>query len=184
MGANIGVATLYFKFLYPKARITSYEPDSKTFELLQKNIIGENLPSVIAINKAIGEANGNVFFWTDVKTPGSLINGRRKNGSKKILVQSIDILDEINGKIDLLKMDIEGAEKLVLPRLLLSEKSITVREMIIEYHHNSFPEERSEFGKFLETIEGAGYKYQITTNSFVIQNKNCPQDILIRAWRE
>ncbi|HEX4602645.1 MAG TPA: hypothetical protein VH724_01505, partial [Candidatus Angelobacter sp.] len=33
-GANIGMATLYFKWLYPLAQITAFEPDPTTFNAL------------------------------------------------------------------------------------------------------------------------------------------------------
>lgn len=38
-GANIGMAVLYFKYLYPGAKIECYEPDRETFLILQKNVI-------------------------------------------------------------------------------------------------------------------------------------------------
>ena len=37
-GGHIGLAVLYFKTLYPQARILSFEPNPETFALLQKNI--------------------------------------------------------------------------------------------------------------------------------------------------
>ena len=37
-GANLGMASLYFKWLYPKARVRAFEPDPSTFELLKQNL--------------------------------------------------------------------------------------------------------------------------------------------------
>src|ERR1035437_596152 len=42
-GANIGMATLYFNFIYPKANIFSFEPDPNTYALLEKNVINNHL---------------------------------------------------------------------------------------------------------------------------------------------
>jgi hypothetical protein len=33
-----GMASLYFKWLYPKARVRAFEPDPATFDLLKQNI--------------------------------------------------------------------------------------------------------------------------------------------------
>src|SRR5262249_42775274 len=37
-GSNIGVSTLYFKHLYPRARVTAFEPDPGLFRTLQENM--------------------------------------------------------------------------------------------------------------------------------------------------
>ena len=41
-GAHIGLATLYFKSLYPDARITAIEPYPRSFELLNKIFLKTN----------------------------------------------------------------------------------------------------------------------------------------------
>lgn len=35
-GANIGMATIYFKWLYPDSIIYAFEPDKQTFKILKK----------------------------------------------------------------------------------------------------------------------------------------------------
>jgi len=37
-GGNIGISVVYFKMLYPRARVVVFEPDPGAFPLLQKNI--------------------------------------------------------------------------------------------------------------------------------------------------
>src|SRR5438309_286226 len=37
-GANIGMAVLYFKWMYPRSRIVAFEPEPATFELLKRNV--------------------------------------------------------------------------------------------------------------------------------------------------
>jgi len=37
-GANIGLSLIYFKRLYPQARIIAYEPDNSIFKLLESNV--------------------------------------------------------------------------------------------------------------------------------------------------
>src|SRR5258707_8425113 len=57
-GANIGMATLYFKWLYPQAQITSFEPDPVTFQVLKRNIVDNELQDVALHNVALAGEKG------------------------------------------------------------------------------------------------------------------------------
>ena len=52
-GGHIGLAVLYFKSLYPRARIVTFEPNPETFFLLRENIVQNDLSGVRAINMAV-----------------------------------------------------------------------------------------------------------------------------------
>src|SRR5437899_3016680 len=53
-GANIGMATLYFKWLYPAAQINAFEPDPTTFSALNDNVSRNRLQGVSVHNIALG----------------------------------------------------------------------------------------------------------------------------------
>ena len=61
-GANIGMSVLYFKWMYPNARILAFEPDPATFELLTRNVATNRLEGVELHCAAIGGAAGEVPF--------------------------------------------------------------------------------------------------------------------------
>ena len=46
LGAHIGMTTLYFKRLFPQARLTAYEPIPANFVLLKKNVEENQLGNV------------------------------------------------------------------------------------------------------------------------------------------
>jgi FkbM family methyltransferase len=71
--ANIGMATLYFKWLYPKARIEAFEPDPNAFVVLERNIARNRLTNVVAHNCALWDGNGQIEFFVDRTHPGSLL---------------------------------------------------------------------------------------------------------------
>ena len=50
-GANIGMATIYYSYWYPNAKIVAIEPEQSNFEILRRNC--ENLPNVIPIQGAL-----------------------------------------------------------------------------------------------------------------------------------
>lgn len=112
-GANIGLATLYFKFKYPGTRIISVEPESSNFEMLKKNTgpyTGIDLIKKGIWNKTcdlylIDNGEGHASFRVSEIDP-------QKNVVGQIEAIGInEIFEKFNlDSIDLLKMDIEGSE--------------------------------------------------------------------------
>ena len=52
-GGHIGLAVLYFKSLYPRSRVLTFEPNPETFSLLKRNIVQNSLHGVEAVNMAL-----------------------------------------------------------------------------------------------------------------------------------
>ena len=71
-GANIGLATLFFKWLYPQAVIYAFEPDIDTFALLKRNVEANSLTAVHLYNVALSDKAGTAEFHVDHANPGSL----------------------------------------------------------------------------------------------------------------
>src|SRR5512134_1625936 len=53
-GSNIGLSILYFKRLYPKARIIGFEPDPAVLHYLQDNVSANGLTDVKVVQAAVG----------------------------------------------------------------------------------------------------------------------------------
>ena len=184
-GANVGVATLYFKWLYPKARIFAFEAEPDTFSLLQRNIRQNHLSHVEAHNCAIWDQNGTVPFFFDPRTPGSLLmsTNQARLAGERIEVQSKKLSDFIHEPVDCLKLDIEGAEQRVLSELIRSGKIHFVRRLVVEYHHR-IGNQHSCLASFLKDLEESGFEYQIdASDQFLSLRTTAFQDILIRAYR-
>lgn len=111
-GANIGLSAVFFANKYPGALVVAVEPDKQNFQFLERNT--ENCKNVVCINKAIWSSNvamkvidegmGNWGIQTVIadKDDNDFIPG----------ISLKEILDNYNQeKIDLLKIDIEGAEQ-------------------------------------------------------------------------
>ena len=163
-GANIGLATMYFKWRYPHSRITAFEPDPLTFQTLGRNVQRNHLPDVSIHNVALWKEDGALSFFVPENAPGSpKMSAYRPQGfGREITVSSKRLSDYITGPVDLVKMDIEGAEHEVMCDLVRSGKIEQVREMIIEYHHN-IPGDSKSFGGFLSMLESCGLRSQINS---------------------
>jgi FkbM family methyltransferase len=182
-GANVGLASLYFKWLYPKAHVLAFEPDPTTFQLLKQNIMRNHL-DVEAHNCALWDGNEEVDFVVDSNNPGALLmstdNCRMKG--RTIRVPARRLSDFILDSVDFLKLDVEGAEHRVLSELVQANKIRRIRQMIVEYHHR-IGRRKSDLGRFLAMLENAGFEYQIHAAIYPVTSKNLYQDILIAAYQ-
>ena len=72
-GANVGMGTLYWKHLYPQARVIAFEPDPTIFRVLRENLAARNLTKVQPINAAVWTKEGEVSFWEEGTDLGKLL---------------------------------------------------------------------------------------------------------------
>lgn len=184
-GANIGMSVLFFKKLYPKSRIVAFEPDNKSFELLEENIKLNKLDNIKLVNKAVSSRKGNIAFYYDKEKSGSLCMSLLKDRSHSDIqnIESVLLSDYVRKEIDFLKMDIEGAENEAIQELAANNKLEMCNEVVIEYHHNINHNEQS-LSKFLNILESNGFGYQVTSALNPPFSKNKFQDILIYAYKK
>jgi FkbM family methyltransferase len=183
-GANIGMATFYFKWLYPGAQIHAFEPDPKTFTLLQRNVAQNHLTAVDVYNCALWDQNGTVELFIDPGIPGSLLmstDSARCHG-ERIQVPSRKLSDFIQGPVDCVKIDVEGAEHHILCDLVVSGKIALVNQLIVEYHHR-IANQHSCLAAFLKRLEDSGFEYQVQASVSAIPSETTFQDIIVRAYR-
>lgn len=183
-GANIGFATLYFKWLYPESRIFAFEPDKTTFRFLKRNIELNGLKNISLYNMALWDRKKKINLCIDKENPGWLAMSAKQDRLHKdrIRVEAAPLsLFMPKGKIDFLKMDIEGSEDNVIGELNENKKLGNIREMVVEYHHET-NKKKSHFSKFLKIFEDNNFEYQIDAKCIPIFSKEKFQDILIRFY--
>ncbi len=116
LGSNIGLSALYFSKFFEHAQIYCVEPSIGNGVMLKQNLT-KNLVKFVLMNNAIW-SNNEMLHLTNNFRDGkdwSLFTQPIVNGKNEVIVQGItlDSLLKANNikKIDLLKVDIEGAEK-------------------------------------------------------------------------
>jgi len=100
-----------------------------------------------------------------------------------IRVPSRKLSDFIQGPIDFLKLDVEGAESRILSDLVSSGRIHSIRQMVIEYHHH-MGNKRSCLADFLRQLEKAEFGYQFHASLWPVASKSVFQDLLIGAYRD
>jgi glycosyl transferase, family 25 len=117
LGANIGLATLYFGARYPQASILSVEPDADNFGVLLRNT--QSLQQrVHRYQAAIWTHDGQINLRTEDDTNRSLgawgiqVTASPSPGQKSVPCYRLATILDLAGfsAVDILKIDIEGAE--------------------------------------------------------------------------
>jgi FkbM family methyltransferase len=181
-GANIGMSVLYFKLKYPDSVIYAFEPNPESVALLEKNIAQNRLAGVTIFNCGLLDRNGaSLLHLGDER--GSVHAGvfaraevnRSVSISFKRLSEYIMALENI----DLIKIDVEGAEHAIVKDLINTNTLRKSLRYIIEYHH--FPPPSPQyFASFLAVFERNRFNYNIST---VFTKNGSFQDVMIYLER-
>jgi len=133
-GANCGMATLLFATKYPQAKIIAVEPEPSNYSVLLKNT--NRYPNVVPIQAALWNRDcrltiGKEHYYDKwafrVSDTGTEVNG--------ITIPSLMRATGIKS-IDLLKIDIEGAEAELFEK---PDWLPFVKAMAIEFHESVRP---------------------------------------------
>lgn len=181
-GSNIGMATLFFKKKYPQAKVLCFEPNPSSFKLLNKNIEENGLSNVELHNIALSNQIGEIEFFIGNRKDsmvGSIRSDRAGNENVKVKAEKLSDFLARFSKINMIKIDVEGAENLILNDLTSSGTLSRVEQIIVEYHHKLGTDD-SCLAPFLAQLESAGFEYNIQA-SFI--KLNSFQDILIHCYK-
>jgi FkbM family methyltransferase len=172
-GAHIGLASLFFARRYPGATIHAFEADPAIAALLASNTSALGLRNVQVHAQALWTSTNGVAFATTaddsghvtVRTPAppaqpspsSLLSSPRRHGAATIVpsVRLRDLLEQET--VDLLKLDIEGAEFAVLRDCDGALRR--VRNILIEVHR--FRDSDGHLGELLAVLERNGFNYAL-----------------------
>lgn len=153
IGANMGSFAVYAAQSCPKARIYCYEPEQRNFSFLSQNIGINSLDQrVTAFQYAVASNSGQRELCIGESPINSLVIGADNAMRQSVNCTTLKdiIADQKLDRIDLLKMNCEGAEYEILENC-----SPTVFERIsnirLEYHQiDSSTKNGDALARFLE----------------------------------
>jgi FkbM family methyltransferase len=112
-GANIGLTSLYLASAYPLARVYSVEADPDNYAMLCENTATE--PRIIPIHACVVATPRETVHFDNEGPAWGRKSGATQKGTSVPALTLDELLARYEMKcIDLLKMDIEGAEREVL----------------------------------------------------------------------
>lgn len=117
LGANVGYASVCFAACWPAARILALEPSAQNFALLQRNIAA--WPNIAALQGAVWSHGGSVRIANPQDDANAFRMGERAGAAgegEDIPAFTVpQLMVKLGGeRVDLLKIDVEGAEAEIL----------------------------------------------------------------------
>lgn len=171
-GGNIGMSVLYWKYRYPNAHITVFEPSREVVDALEENIRRNKLTNVTLVRAAVS-ANEGV---TQIYVRGNAACGNtikdmvaettpHKHAIDSYEVKTVRLSDFIPGPVDILKLDIEGNEGVVLKELAEHNALSKVKQIGLEYHY--YPEAADNvLSDILHLLKSHGFEAQLYAEEY------------------
>ncbi len=187
-GANIGYTVLNYKRQFPKARIIAFEPDPDILPYLHSNLTRNGADDVEVVEAAAWVSDGRAS-WFREGIDGSRIVENVGDVRNIITVPTVKLRRYLNRNVDLLKVDIEGAEFSLIPQL--GEGLKRVKNILIECHITHQDKYR-QFAHLIQTLKKQGFNLSINSygawRDLIRRHTPLPphseQYLLICGWRE
>lgn len=168
VGAHIGYYTLIAaRKVGPTGRVIAFEPEPRNNALLRKNVAANKLSNVVILDVAASDSAGSHDLFLEKYNKGHHSFGRGSASAERITVKT-DTIDHAlerfgSPAIDLMKIDIEGAE----PIALRGMKETIARSPAMTIFAEAYP-------KCLERLgtPAAEYLRQLTTLGFKLWEIN------------
>jgi FkbM family methyltransferase len=164
------------KLVGPSGHVTSFEPRSDLFHYLSRTVRENKFDNVKLRNCALGDYVGEVALqWpADGVNPGGTQLNMTEGISKSMLYEKtvMRVLDEeISDKINFIKIDVEGAEKLVFSgakRILTESRPIIMSELAPDALRQV---SNVEFDEYMAFLQSMGYRAYLFTEQGEVGNR-------------
>jgi FkbM family methyltransferase len=115
VGANVGYFTLLAADLVgPEGRVYAFDPNPENCRLIASSIERNQLDTVSLFPVALGAENGFSYFTSAIGSNGAMLRRPRLAEGYDSLIPVFRLDGLVDGPLDLLKIDVEGAEHLVV----------------------------------------------------------------------
>ncbi|GAB4413781.1 MAG: hypothetical protein OHK0039_21020 [Bacteroidia bacterium] len=149
-GANCGYSACYFHHRYPQARIVALEPADSNFAVLTHNTAP--YPEIACVQAGVWSSSG----WLRIVNPEAnasgfqveLVGERQADSFPALSIADI-VAQYPSEQIDLLKLDVEGAEREIFSRGYMDWLP-KVRALVIELHDRIWPACKTVFEAAME----------------------------------
>ncbi len=166
-GANWGFFTLMAAHLVGvSGKVVALEPDPRIFLKLKANVERNNLEQVQVFDMAAADRDSELIFAAHDESGENWGISRLIEGvsttQKTFTVRSrpLDSLLDDAGleRVDLLKIDVEGAEDMVLTGMQAGLKSFRYRRILLELHPIELEERNHNIREVAEVLVAGGYR--------------------------
>lgn len=163
VGANIGYFTCFASKIMRDGTVYAFEMNEGNLAVLKKNISMNRLANVVPVHAAVTDSNGFITKYTSRKTAGNYSLARpvgENEHCEEAGVPAIaldDFFDRSGILPDVYKIDVEGAEMLVLKGMgrILRDSG---PKLLLELHPGTLPRMGTSAGEIVSMLAGLGYR--------------------------
>jgi FkbM family methyltransferase len=141
-GANVGLSAIWFRLNYPTCHLTVYEADPDLANILIRNLERAGLNDIEVRKEAAWVRNERVAFDKTGDDKGKI------SPEGQVFYPAVDLSIVLPPRVDLLKLDVEGAEFAILNNLCEKGAIHRVECLISEFHVT-----RNKVDDALQTLE-------------------------------
>lgn len=144
LGANLGDFSVAVAERFPGVHVLAFEPGPRAYQQLHANVVTNGLERVIDTRccAVVGSAASNeVMLWerpiastsSSLLAPSAGDGGKSAAGVRVAAIALAEALTSLAVPVDLLKVDVEGAEYEIFAETPISALA-NVRRAVVEYH--------------------------------------------------
>lgn len=169
VGANFGYFTCLFGRFCPQGQVIGVEPDPRVFSIARDNVYSNGLQGVasmrhaavcdadreLTLNRRVGRS-GNT---TIAPAPLSLTEAHGEKPAEPFQVSGITVdrlVEAFGGRLDVMKVDVEGAEPLVLAGAAQTIAANSALQIVMEWSPGQIVAAGFDIAKFLDDIAAMG----------------------------
>ncbi len=186
VGANIGYYTLLAaRLVGPEGKVYAFEPDPTNFALLQKNVEANGYTNVVLSTHALSHRNTKAKLYLNPANRGDHRIYDSGVGRETVPIDTVTLdsyLGKKTGRVDFIKMDIQGAEPLALEGMKKTIKANKGLKLITEFSPDSIKLCGSDPKKYLTTLQALGFKLSEVSEKDRKLSPLTPAQLLKRDW--
>ncbi|CAN1500362.1 fkbM_fam, methyltransferase, FkbM family [Burkholderiaceae bacterium] len=165
IGANIGIYTIFFARLVGiHGKVLAFEPDPKNFKFLKKNVA--QLSQVIACHAAVGSSSGSIALYLspELNVDHQIFDAGDARKSIEVPLFSLDDYFQSGRRIDWIKLDVQGAELMVLQGAQRTIRENPQLKIVMEFSPYSLDRANTSPIYLLEFIRSLGLEIYVLEN--------------------
>ncbi len=171
VGANFGYFTCLMARFCPKGRVIGIEADQHVYEIARDNVLINGFGDFAqVIHAAASNDNATTTLYrrktrsgntSIIRVSDEFTSRMAEEPSEPFVVRSVridDLLNRMNGRVDFIKIDVEGAEPLVFDGAEVAISSNPNLTLVVEWSPNQIAAAGFNIPAFLATLDAKGLR--------------------------
>ena len=187
VGAHAGYYTVLFSRLVgPVGRVFAFEPHPTTFAVLERNVRRRSLANVTLSAAAVSDRDGEGDLWETAVSVGHTLLAAKPGTGRARRVPTVRLDTAARGhaveRVDLVKIDVEGAEAEVLAGMAELAARSPALSVILEYKPEILRARGDDLPGLLARLAAQGFPSVWALSDSAAPRRADPRDPALRAW--